>query len=784
MKKQNTRGKKRMRRYAWLGLILVGWCMGEQGTRADSPGDVAFFEAKIRPLLHEHCFSCHSGQPKKQKGGLSLESRASLLKGGDSGPAILPTEPGKSLLIKAVHYQDATLQMPPKGKLPERELALLEEWVRRGAPYPGTSEKTENKTTINLAEGRKFWSFQPVRQVALPGIKNKNWPRRSIDHFLLAEMEKRNLEPSAVAPARALIRRATFDLTGLPPTPEEVEAFENDTSPDAYARLIDRLLAAPQHGERWGRLWLDLARYCDVAEPWAENKGQAYLYRDWVVRAFNEDLPYDRFIHKQLAADLLPDHQPGDRAALGFLGLSPSYWKELKLAPDVIQAVVAEEWEERIQAVTSTFLGLTVACARCHDHKFDPVSAQDYYALAGIFASTRLVDRALVPEVDAQKVQEARAKVKTLQAEIAKLQAKKSPEPPIEDLKKQIEEVKKNIPHFDMPLVPAVDDASLFVLADGPHRTKLDYRPGVAQDVSLQVRGNPTNLGPVVPRRFLGLFSGSQAQPFQQGSGRLELAHAITKEAAPLTARVFVNRVWRHHFGRGLVETPSDFGSQGDRPSHPELLDDLAARFIANGWSIKWLHREMMLSAAYQQASAQDARRQAVDPENRWLSRMSRRRLEIEAWRDGMLAVTGTLKLDMGGPPLELNDLKNNRRTLYGLVKRRELNDMLRLHDFPDPTAHSPSRLPTTTPLQQLFTLNSPFVQQQSKALVQRLRSEVKGNDADRIRRAYWLLYGRPATARQVEFGLEFLQAQQTSDQAWNQYAQVLLGSNEFLFVD
>jgi hypothetical protein len=322
-------------------------------------------------------------------------------------------------------------------------------------------------------------------------------------------------------------------------------------------------------------------------------------------------------------------------------------------------------------------------------------------------------------------------------------------------------------------------------MPDGPHRTKLEYKPGVAQDVPVQIRGSPSNLGPVVPRRFLAVLSPDPPRPFRQGSGRLELARALVNEGAPLTARVIVNRVWKQHFGAGLVETTSDFGAQGARPSHPELLDDLTARFIANGWSLKWLHREIMLSAAYQQASAHDQRGHTADPDNRYLWRMNRRRLEIEAWRDAMLAVAGKLRLERGGPPMDLGDPRNQRRTLYGTVQRRELADMLRLHDFPDPTTHSPGRIPTTTPLQQLFVLNSPFVQRQAAALAARLKREVTDGNEARVRRAYLLVYGRPATQRQVDLAIRFLTARgENSDAMWQQYAQVLLGSNEFLFVD
>jgi len=774
---------------AYLSLLILPAADGPpQGPApAFAAADISFFEAKVRPLLARSCYSCHSASAKRPKGGLRLDSRAAILHGGDGGAALVPGHPEKSLLVDAVRYRNEALQMPPKGKLPERDIVLLEEWVRRGAPFPSDKNAKHVKEGPSIADGRNFWSFRPPQPSPRSKIKNTAWPRQDLDAFILAELEKRGLGASPAATRPVLIRRAAFDLIGLPPTPAQVAEFMNDTAPDAYARLVERLLASPQYGERWGRLWLDLARYCDIAEPWSDCKGQPYLYRDWVVQAFNKDMPYIQFVMKQLAADLMPEAPPADRAALGFLGLSPSYWKELKLDPVVIQTVVAEEWEERIHALTSTFLGLTVACARCHDHKFDPITAADYYALAGVFASTRLADRDLLPDAQANLVQQARQRVKELETKIRTLEDKKQAaadtKKRVADLKAEVAAVKKSTAHFDTPIAPGVMEASLFVLPDGPHRTRLEYKSGMAQNVAMQVRGNPGNRGPVVPRRFLAVLSADPPRPFGSGSGRLELARAIVTEGAPLTARVIVNRVWKHHFGAGLVETPSDFGSQGERPSHPELLDDLTARFIRNGWSIKWLHREIMLSAAYQQTSIGNARAQALDPANRLLWRMNRRRLDVEAWRDAMLAVSGTLDLKVGGPPMDLGDPKNQRRTIYGTVKRRELNDLLRMHDFPDPVAHSPNRLPTTTPLQQLFVLNSPFMRQQATMLVRRLKNDVPGDTETRVQRAYALLFCRLPTAEQMRLACDFLGGS-AADELWDQYAQVLLGGNEFLYVD
>ncbi|MBC7821573.1 MAG: DUF1549 domain-containing protein [Planctomycetaceae bacterium] len=802
-----------------------------------TPADLDFFEKRVRPLLVQRCFECHSAKAEKLKGGLLLDSRETTLTGGDSGPAAVVGDVEKSLIVQAIRYDNENMQMPPAGKLLESEIVVLTEWVRRGLTFPAANTTKAGRQVIDIAAGKKHWAFQPL-SVARLSESGRRSPRSDsesqaterrtrIDDFVLAARSKHGLSPSAEGSKGTLIRRLTFDLLGLPPSADEVRAFFADESPDSYERLVERLLADPRFGERWARTWLDLARYCDIGESWRTGDGQPWLYRDWVVRAMNEDLPYDEFVRKQLAADLLPDFQPTDAAALGCLGLSPSYWKELKLDHNVIKQVVAEEWEERIEALGGTFLGLTLACARCHDHKFDPITQQEYYGLAGVFASIKIDDRPIIAKPLADQAAAARAQLKESQAQLEKLlKEPKSADSATEEEKAKAAEVAKNIeslrskiaalqqtPQLNTPVAFGVTEAAMIVLPDGEHRTKIEYKLSEPQNVAMQIRGNAANVGAVVSRRFVSVLSPSEPAPFKNGSGRLELANSIVADAAPLAARVIVNRIWAHHFGRGLVATPSNFGTQGEKPTHPELLDDLAARFIEHGWSLKWLHREIVLSATYRQSSADGRKLMAdgrhlnssdsgklnrqpsafsqqpsADPDNVWLSRMPVRKLEVEAWRDAMLVATGEVGRRVGGAPQELSEVANVRRTIYGLVRRRELSDLLRLHDFPDPVSHSGSRMPTTTPLQQLFVLNSAFMQARAAALARFVQAERPNDLGAQVALAHERLFSRAALMDEIVIGVEFLKSSQvegvTLDAVWRQYAQALLASNELQFVD
>jgi hypothetical protein len=617
------------------------------------------------------------------------------------------------------------------------------------------------------------WSFAPLKRVAPPKVKDAVWPKTRIDYFILAKMEAAGLKPAPRADERVLKRRLAFDLTGLPPS--------DSSDKSDWSDAVRKTLTSPHYGERWARHWLDLARYVDQTPDWLDSTKYSYLYRDWVVQALNEDMPYDRFVVRQLATDFLPECGPQDRVALGFIGLSPTYFKELQLPPEIIKTTVADEWEEHVDAIGRTFLGLTLACARCHDHKSDPITAQDYYALAGVFASVKLSELPTMSDEFWKPVEKARVAVASLEKQIKEL-AKKKPK----DLKEQtaamqakIDAIKTGTPHYNMQMANAVEEAALFVVKkEKEHGTKLDYKMGMARDLELMKRGNPNDLGESVPRRFLSAFPSKTGLPrkFNSGSGRLELAQAIVEDAAPLTARVMVNRVWKHHFGRGLVDTPSEFGNLGEAPTHPELLDDLAGRFMEHGWSLKWLHREILNSATWQQSSVA-AESEKFDPENKLYARMLRRRLDWEAWRDAILSATGQLDLKMGGPAASISDAKNLRRSLYGASDRQDMDPMLRIHDVPDPGAHNPWRTETITPLQGLFALNSPFMLEQG-AILGRWAMNRSSDEA------YARLFGRQPTPREAEVAKAFVSGRESDAAMWSQYAQALLAGNEMLFVD
>jgi Protein of unknown function (DUF1553)/Protein of unknown function (DUF1549) len=622
---------------------------------------------------------------------------------------------------------------------------LLAGWICGPGLLEGSEAPPDDGFDWNQA--RQFWSFQRPKPQTPPPVKKAGWPQQRLDRFVLARMEAEGIAPAAPAGKRVLIRRLTYILTGLPPSPDDVAAFLADARPDAYERLVDRLLGTPQFGERLASLWLPLARYAEdqahqVGDDTKNFYPNAYLYRAWVIDAFNRDLPYDDFLKLQLAADLLTGNATNQLPALGFLGLGPKYYNRGRLD------VMADEWEDRVDTVARAMQGLTVACARCHDHKFDPIRMEDYYALAGVFASTRMVNRPLADAENGAPGGEEQNAGANQDKDKAKGQGNAK---------------RKNL---------------------DPKETMHIVGEGEAKNLHVFLRGNVDNEGPEVPRRFLQILSPSGAVPFREGSGRKELALAIAARDNPLTARVMVNRIWGMMFGRPLVGTPSNFGHQGDRPTHPELLDDLAVRFMDGGWSVKALVREMALSSTFRQKADAGPAAMACDPSNQWLGRMNRRRLTVEMWRDAVLKVAGNLEPE-GGPSLELDDPKNLRRTVYARVSRLKLNDVLMEFDYPDANVHSAKRAVTTTPMQKLFVLNSPFMLKQAQALANRLRAEAGSGNQTRIEAAYQLLYARPPSLAEVRLGLDFLrQKTNAAMPRWEQYAQALLAANEMMYVD
>ncbi|MBL8816985.1 MAG: DUF1553 domain-containing protein [Planctomyces sp.] len=1066
-----------MRTVAAFVAFAFGFCFFEPfGLRQavsvpqEESKSTEFFEQRIRPVLVQHCYECHSAESEGVKGGLMLDTAEGLRAGGDSGSAIVAGRSAESLLIDALRYK--SLQMPPKGKLPESVVLDFERWIDDGAPDPRIGAPAAVKKSIDFEEARRFWSFVPPVRVARPPVKRTEWAQNEIDYFLLATMEANGLEPSLPADRRELIRRATFDLIGLPPTPEEVDAFVSDASEDAFAKVVDRLLASPHYGERWGRYWLDVARYAeDQAHTFSVTPNtNGYRYRDWVISAMNSDLPFDQFVRYQIAADLIsmPEEQRTIQLpALGYFGLGAQYYKNTDAAK-----AAADELDDRIDTLSRGFLGLTVSCARCHDHKFDPIPTQDYYSLAGVFNSSRLHNAPLVPQEQVDSFHKTQARLKELEEAVQRQVSEVAPrvrESFLSQVAQYLEaawrlragqgaDVKAvalegslnekflgswveflssqrsvaslaNVPlpatdnlaghtavpeqvkmaatefqrhlelllkqragtltteeeaalrklnpadkaRYSSPIVtkrePSVqidvdlqgarelylvvtdagDGASCdhadwaetrlvtssgemqlselswrsvnvtygsvhlnqnvqggpiriggksFSTGLGTHSTSViayDLPEGVLRfratagldhsgtdqggcgegasvqfrvytetpadigvvsgdlltqvfgengvfrmepseieqhlpesvkqelqsqrkqleelrksapamypvahviaeanpaDMKVFIRGNPANQGDVAPRRFLRILSdeAEEVPLFRNGSGRHELAEAIAAAENPLTSRVMVNRLWQHHFGRGLVGTPDNFGQLGERPSHPELLDYLAVRFQELGWSVKAMHREMMLSSTYQQSSDGSEASLAIDADNRYLWRMNRRRLDVEAWRDALLSVSGRLDRRMGGASTNLSDADNSRRTVYAFISRHELDSMLRLFDFPDANITNSSRSETTVPQQQLFVINSPFMLNQARAFAARLREEAGEGDTDRIRLAFELAFGRPVTEDELQLGLTYVTAEDSEEEKqgttlsrWERYTQILLASNEFLYVD
>ncbi|MEI8017512.1 MAG: PSD1 and planctomycete cytochrome C domain-containing protein [Schlesneria sp.] len=927
----------------------------EPPVNSDAKG-VELFERQIRPLLADRCYRCHSPESKKANGGLLLNSHEGLLKGSDSGPIIVAGAPDMSLLIKAVRSNDEDKRMPPSGeRLTEAQISDLEAWIKIGAPLP----KTDVHQNQIAAKARTHWAFQPVTEQAVPSVKQQSRVQTPVDAFIFAKLERTGLEPAPRADKRTLIRRATYDLIGLPPTPEEVAAFVTDESPGAFATVVERLLRSQHYGERWGRHWLDVARFATSDGPFA------FTYRDYVIRAFNDDLPYDQFLVQQLAADQLnlgEDKRP--LAALGFLTVGRQFMNN----HDTI--------DDRIDVVTRGTMALSVSCARCHDHKYDPIGTRDYYGLHGVFASSVvpgelpllgidpdptefanysmehqsrqakldefvheqeaailkqhreqtaqclllsrdpkklddliegeffLSDRKILqtgakrwlnalegmnPETDpifapwfafaALPASEFADRAKVLAAKIAdkglahpmnSLVARVfAGEPPtslndvadryaklFQDADKQWQDLQKetsrnsnsspsnalpdpeqeslrqvfyskespgNLPKEVMPQLFSTSAAMQL----GPLKQQVEQLDATHPGAPLRamalvdsphphnsrvfIRGDANRLGEDAPRQFLASLTRDNAQPFTRGSGRLELAQAIVNRENPLTARVIVNRIWKHLFGAGLVSTPDDFGLRSEPPSHPELLDYLAWRFMNEGWSIKGMHRLLMLSSVYQQRSDNHQHNHPLDPDNRFLSKINRRRLDFESMRDTLLFVTDKLDPAIGGRPVALVDEQqtsqtsfSNRRTVYGTIDRNNLHSWFGYFDFANPDLSTAQRDITTVPQQALFFLNDLFVMQQACSLAARADFQLFETTEERIQYVYQQLFQRGPTAAEIELAGRFLDAEEMAESSpqkrsatkagakvgmrslspWERFVHVLLISDELMFVD
>jgi len=788
-------------------FILLGLLRWSIIANAQEPAEESFtqeqldfFENRIRPILVEHCYECHSEDSKSIQAKLRLDGREFAIQGGDSGAALVPSKPHESLLIAAVSWKG--IEMPPDRKLKDEQITDLVRWVEMGVPWPGdlSAGNSNNKSSeYDWSKWRsEHWAFQPISTPEPPSLDDTSWCKSPIDYFVLSELVANGLQPSPSADPRTLIRRIRFDLVGLPPSIDEVRAFEEaylSNPTQAVSDYVEKLLASKHYAERWARHWLDVARYSDGFGGFLDNASyeNAWRYRDWVTDAFDQDMPFADFLRLQIAGDIVGDKSSA--IATGFLALGPNYISDGG-DPDSTAQAKAETLSDRIDTLSQGLLGLTVACARCHDHKFDPIPQEDYYSLAGIFNNCATEDIPLVTNevVEAfnqhqammqmqekmlgslrnelQKVSEANGA-----AELGSDEKKKELQTLIDNGQAKLEELKKSAP----PMF-----AKTHALRD----------KGSA-DMALAIRGNLLKPGPIAPRRFLRIIAGDDRVNFAKGSGRLELAEAIADPANPLAARVFVNRVWMHHFGQALVRTPNNFGALGEKPSHPELLDWLARRLLDSG-SMKDLHRAILNSATYQMSSRQDSENYAKDGDNRWIWRMNPRRMDAEVWRDSLLDVCGELDLTVGGPPTE--NIESRRRTLYFKVSRNgdafATDEFLRLFDFPLMRSSVAQRPSSIVPQQYLFLLNSPFIQQRAKSFAERMMKE-SNEDSVRVERAYQILYQRSASEKELAIGLEFLGTglsaeglgDQTSDRQverlarWEQYSQALLGSNEFMYL-
>jgi hypothetical protein len=809
----------------------------DPATTKTATAENRLFESKIRPLLVQRCYPCHSHSAGKSEGGLFLDSRQGIRKGGDRGPAVVPGKPGESLLLTAISQTDPDFRMPPKGKRVSVDLLRdVRNWIRSGAPDP--REQTEAaRPPVDIETGRQFWSMQkPVRH-ELPDTKNSNWPASDIDRFVLAKLEAADLSPSPDAAPATLLRRLHFDLVGLPPAPADVERFlakhEAEGVEVALNAEVDPLLESPHFGERWGRHWLDVARFAESSGRQANiTFPYAFRYRDYVLDSVGADVPYDRFLTEQLAGDLLPYANDAERARLliatGFLAVGP---KDLDAANPI--QFLADVVDEQIDSVTRGVMASSVACARCHDHKFDPYSMQDYYALAGIFGSTKTYfgtavspanrvggDPLLLPDVEGQPILHRgipAERVAKLKADLAALKA----------------EGKEGRAAVRRAIAAGKSPEGIFTLRDA---LRIFWRSGAIEgqlekvsetgealpltmgvlerekmiDVPLLERGEIGRPGRAVPRGFPEVVPIDCSPPPAEQSGRLELARWLAHPDHPLTARVFVNRVWHHLLGAGLVRTVDNFGMTGEPPSHPKLLDHLAIKFVANGWSTKKLIRQIVLSRTYRQASTFDAAAFQIDPDNRLLWRASKRRLDAEAIRDAMLVAAGDLDTArpegslvarvIGDRPVSLIGLDRRvpadldgvrHRSVYLPVLRDRLPDVLDLFDFAEPSLVTGARETTNVPLQALYLMNSPFIHDRAVSLARRVGAKTE-NAEGQVKFAFLLCFSRQPDSEELKLASEYLsQKEKPADDSRDDeplvlvsFCQALLATAEFRNLD
>ena len=936
----------RQNRYIGFALeSLLAVFLATSSATAEQQGP-EYFEEHVRPLLAARCQVCHNAQLKS--GNIDLSGVEGFLKARDEAALISAEQPESSRLLAIVGYE-GRVKMPPSGKLPPEEIAILVNWVEQGAPWPGAEQREamipEHQLGSFTEEQQNYWAFQPVADPSLPEVRDRGWATNSIDRFVLAKIEEHGLAPASPADKLTLLRRATFDLKGVPPTPREATAFLEDESPRAFEKVVERLLASPLYGERWGRHWLDVARYADSTGNDEDHRyPYAWRYRDYVIQAFNHDMPYDQFIREQIAGDLLPSEDSGrvnrrGIVATGFLALGPK-----AIAQQDKIRMLYDVYDEQIEVVSKSMLGLTIACARCHDHKFDPILTRDYYSLAGIFASTRsfrdpdshvsrMLLKPLVPQAEFERYEAEQELIKNAQIELnntadveiehyidsiadrvgeymlaahevyedggeadviaaardldrAQLQQWIEYLKPRETPRRQLAEWREAMRAQRSEVAAAYEQrfnttlkvwhhtirrwrkTAIARLRDGtmPPPPKPRFAPGrdrfffdvyhakgaplrfegearehILKPETLQtiarlkgeleelrakampqppmanaveeaepvdqrvfVRGDYNAEGESAAKVFPAILAGFDQEPVTSGSGRLEFANWIASPTNPLTARVMVNRIWQKHFGEGIVRTPSNFGKLGQPPTHPELLDWLAMRFVEGGWSVKDMHRRIMLSNAYRMSSAESETAARADPSNQWLSRFNRRRLDIEELRDGMLAIDKSIDYTMGGTlqsgfgtdgensnaRLSIDPATSARRMVYLPLRRANLPTLLNLFDFGDAVTSLGKRPVTNVAPQALFLMNSKFVSDRAANLARQLLEEEGWTDAERLERAHLSVLTRKPEAGELDQGLSYVGGFRsrfenvTPQDAWQSYCRILLASNSFIYVD